>query len=120
MIKIFTSQTQSFGEKGEEEAVRFLKKGGFAIVERNVANKYGEIDIVAKKDGVHYFFEVKAGKHGSAVHPLENFHEAKLRKVRVSVEHYCLIHRIVNYQVQGIIVLFEGDGAPRVEIVDLS
>ncbi|MEK7106423.1 MAG: YraN family protein, partial [Patescibacteria group bacterium] len=42
----------------------FLMKQGFTILERNVANKFGEIDIVAKKKGLVYFFEVKAGKQG--------------------------------------------------------
>lgn len=119
MIRLFTSPTQSFGEKGEHEAVVFLKKGGFTIVERNVANKYGEIDIVARKGDTYYFFEVKAGKYGSSVHPLENFHQAKLRKFAVSVEHYCLIHKVTKYQTQGVVVIFDGECLQSVEVIDL-
>ena len=43
----------------------FLMKQGFEVVERNISNKYGEIDIVPRKDNAHYFFEVKTGRQGS-------------------------------------------------------
>ena len=121
-MKQFTSKTQRIGEKGEEIACMFLMKHGFAIVERNVANKFGEIDIVARSHGVYYFFEVKAGKSGGFVNPAENLTKEKLRKLFISVEHYCLTHKIKEYKVQGIVVLLprtEG-GEARVELIDLT
>lgn len=97
-------------------------KHGFSILERNVSNKYGEIDIIAKKRGIHYFFEVKAGMQGSWFNPAENLTKAKLRKFFVSVEHYCLTCNIKEYRVQGIIVLLpRGEsGEARIEMIDLS
>lgn len=99
----------------------FLMKQGFSIVERNVANKYGEIDIIAKKNEIHYFFEVKAGMQGSWFNPAENLSKAKLRKFIISVEHYCLTCNIREYRVQGIIVLLpRGEsGEVNVEMIDL-
>ena len=120
MIRIFTSPTQSTGEKGESAAVQYLKKEGFVIVERNVAGKYGEIDIVARKGKTHYFFEVKAGRVGSSIHPAENLHPAKIRKFLLTVEHYCLIHQIGDYRAQGVIVLQKPDGAYTVETIELN
>jgi putative endonuclease len=119
MIRIFTSKTQQSGEKGEREAVSFLKKQGFSIIERNVPNKFGEIDIVAKKKGEYRFFEVKAGKQGSWINPAENLSKDKIRKFLVSVEHYCLMHGIKRYKAQGIIVLQSTAGAYTVETIDL-
>ncbi len=100
----------------------FLMKHGFSIVERNVANKYGEIDIVAKKKDIYYFFEVKAGMQGSWFNPAENLTKAKLRKLLISVEHYCLTCNIREYRVQGIIVLLpRGDGGEvKIELIDLT
>ena len=117
-MKVFTSKTQKIGEKGEDEAVSYLKKQGFRIVERNIANKFGEIDIVAKKAGKYYFFEVKAGQKGGFVNPAENLTKAKLGKFLISVEHYVLVHNIKEYRAQGIIVLFR-QGSVSVEILDL-
>ena len=119
MIRLFTSPTQSFGEQGEQAAVSFLKAKGFQIIDRNVSNKFGEIDIVAKRDGICYFFEVKSGKRGGSVLPAENLTKAKLRKYLTSVEYYCLVHTVAEYQVKAIIVLFDQKGGKTIEIIDL-
>ncbi|MDO8555261.1 MAG: YraN family protein [bacterium] len=47
------------GQIGEEIVVKHLVKQGFDILDRNYRKKYGEIDIVAKKDGILHFVEVK-------------------------------------------------------------
>lgn len=121
-VKQFTSKTQKIGEIGEEKACMFLMKQGFTILERNVANKFGEIDVVAKKAGKHYFFEVKAGKQGGFVNPAENLTKEKLRKFSISVEHYCLINKIKDYRVQGVVVILprNEDLDSSIEIIDLT
>jgi putative endonuclease len=119
-MKVFTSKTQILGEKGEMVAAVFLMKQGFVIVERNVANKYGEIDIVAKKKGVWHFFEVKAGKQGSWFNPADNLTPAKLRKFTISAQHYCFTRNIKNYRIGGIIVLLAENREAIVEIIDLN
>lgn len=48
------------GVKGEDRAEIFLKKQGFVIIERNFHSKFGEIDIIAQKDNVVHFIEVKS------------------------------------------------------------
>lgn len=120
MIRVFTSKTQALGEQGEESAVVWLKSMGFEVIDRNVGNKYGEIDIVAKKKGIVYFFEVKAGRLGSLFNPAENLTQAKIRKFLISVEHYVLTHHIGNYRTEGIIVLLGQRGESKIELIDLS
>jgi len=51
---------QDIGRKGEEEACRFLRSLGYAIVARNWRTRFGEIDIVARDEDVLAFIEVKA------------------------------------------------------------
>lgn len=48
------------GKMGEDEAVRWLESQGFAVVERNVVNHGGEIDLVAREGDTLCFVEVKA------------------------------------------------------------
>ena len=50
---------QNIGKIGEETACKFLMKHGYQIILRNYWKKWGEIDIVAKKDRVIHFVEVK-------------------------------------------------------------
>ncbi len=48
------------GNLAEDKACKFLDKNGFFIVERNFYSRFGEIDIIAVKDEVLHFVEVKS------------------------------------------------------------
>jgi len=47
------------GILGEDKACNFLKKEGFKILQRNFYSKFGEIDIIAEKNAILHFIEVK-------------------------------------------------------------
>jgi putative endonuclease len=49
------------GNIAEDRAVKFLFENGFTIVERNFYSRFGEIDIIALKEEVLHFVEVKSG-----------------------------------------------------------
>lgn len=53
----------SAGAAGEEYAAKYLQDRGFQVLERNWRVKAGEIDIIAKKDELIYFVEVKYRKN---------------------------------------------------------
>ncbi len=80
---------------GEDIATRFLRKKGYRILERNVLRKWGEIDIVAEKEGVIRFVEVKSqsaildgSREMREYRPEEMAHTAKLKKVARSASLY--------------------------------
>ena len=76
-----------FGDKSENLATQFLEQEGFMILERNYfARKLGEIDIIAQKDEVLHFIEVKSGR--ADFDPIYNVTPAKLRKVINSAHYY--------------------------------
>lgn len=52
--------TRAQGRLGEDEAVRWLAAQGFEILDRNVVNHGGEIDVVAREGGYLCFIEIKA------------------------------------------------------------
>jgi uncharacterized protein (TIGR00252 family) len=70
---------KDYGAFGEELAAVELKKQGFSLLSRNYRKKTGEIDIIAEKDGVTYFVEVKA-KHNSDYSPPADSVTPKKRK----------------------------------------
>ncbi len=49
------------GNIAEDLACIFLDENGFTILERNFYSRFGEIDIIALKDDVLHFVEVKSG-----------------------------------------------------------
>ena len=75
-----------FGKAAENAAADFLKARGYKILERNYKNKFGEIDIIARQDGVICFLEVKARHSADFGLPQEAVCAAKQRQIsRVAV-----------------------------------
>ena len=90
---------QKVGEIGENVACRFLMKHGFEIVERNYWKKWGEIDIIAKKEGVVRFIEVKTVSCVTLdniehkidnYRPEDNIHPWKLKRLSRTIQTYLL------------------------------
>jgi putative endonuclease len=52
-------EKKELGKKGEGKALRFLKKRGYRIIEKNYVCKMGEMDIIAKEKDTLVFIEVK-------------------------------------------------------------
>ena len=54
------SNNYAKGKLGEDIAVNYLKNCGFEILDRNFAIKAAEIDIIAYKNNIVNFIEVKS------------------------------------------------------------
>ena len=64
------SRQKTVGKLGEDCAAQFLEAAGYTIVARNFRIRSAEIDIIAQRDGVLVFVEVKARsniRHGLPV-----------------------------------------------------
>ncbi len=70
------------GEAGELSAINYIKEKGYIIAERNYHSRYGEIDIIAKKDSLYVFIEVKYRKNTSYGYPREFVDGRKQDKIR--------------------------------------
>ncbi|MEK7642016.1 MAG: YraN family protein [Patescibacteria group bacterium] len=85
--------TRKTGDLGENIACSFLIREGFVVVDRNYLKKWGELDIVAKKDNMVHFFEVKSVTSKTfdqvgAHRPEDNVHSLKIRRIRRMIETY--------------------------------
>lgn len=58
ILKVLTSRRR-LGNFGENAAAQYLRRNGYKIIKRNYIGKHGEIDIIASKDSLIAFLEVK-------------------------------------------------------------
>ena len=72
---------RDIGEKGEEIAVKYLKKNKYKILERNYLTKLGEVDIIAKDKGILCFIEVKSRRSNLLGAPEEAISLKKKRQI---------------------------------------
>lgn len=90
----------SLGNRGEIVAARFLERLGYRIIERQLRNKFGELDLVAIHDDVVVFVEVKTRSTLAAGHPTEAITPAKQRKITRSALAYLKQRRWLERRVR--------------------
>ena len=78
-MKSDTPDRKSVGHAGEDIGCQFLESKGFKVLERNYRRPWGEIDIVAEKDGIVRFIEVKATT-GDSLHFYWSINEMNVAK----------------------------------------
>ena len=79
---------KNVGDYGEEFAAQLLENSGYRIIERNYAVKVGEIDIIAIRDGVIHFIEVKTRTGDQYGYPSEAVNSIKQNRIRRAAEQY--------------------------------
>lgn len=109
------------GKKGEEEAQKELERQGYRVLIRNYRCRTGEIDIIAEKDGVLVFVEVKTRTSLDFGLPQESVNfkkQARIRKVaQVFLAETKQFYRDISFCVVG--VQLDKTGMPKeVEIID--
>jgi putative endonuclease len=72
----------SLGKEGEEIALRYFRKRGYGIIERNYRTPFGEIDLIAKDGDVIVFIEVKTRADSAFGRPFEAVDRKKREKMR--------------------------------------
>jgi len=80
------------GKKGEDRAAEFLAEKGYEIITRNYRFRHAEIDIIAKKNKILVFVEVKTRTNTSYGMPEEFVDATKRRLIMKAAENYIFDH----------------------------
>ena len=107
--------TKNVGDKGEEKACAFLIQNSYRILERNWRTRSGEIDIIAEKDDVLVFVEVKALPSGNAETLSHELDLRKQRKIIKTANFFLLKHRKYNNsKIRFDVIVIDMPGLPSV------
>ncbi|MEK7596344.1 MAG: YraN family protein [Patescibacteria group bacterium] len=95
-VKHNKTEKQKIGEIGENIAVKHLVKQGYKILDRNFRKPWGEIDIIAKKNDILYFVEVKSVSYETVSYetsqndydPENNVDDWKIKRLNRAIQSY--------------------------------
>jgi putative endonuclease len=90
------SKCLTVGKQGEQFAVDFLKQRGYRILQRNYTQPYGEIDIIAQKNDLLIFIEVKTRTSSQFGSPLEAVTAKKQYQISRVAQTYLLAHKLTD------------------------
>ena len=85
VIKKNTKSTKARGNRGESAVCKYLEESGHEIVARNWKNKYCEIDVISRFNGILCFTEVKYRRAGGGLDAID---KKKLAQMRFAAELY--------------------------------
>ena len=108
---------RAIGSIGEEATAGFLAANGYEILERNYTIRGGEIDIIARKNGVLCFVEVKTRKDARFALAREAVTPAKQRRIAVTARFWLAETRSELQPRFDVIEVYYGEDfrAPRIE-----
>ena len=78
------STTREAGDRGEAMAAEYLRENGYEILASQFRCRFGEIDLIAEKDGVLLFVEVKLRTNLQYGAPREYVTVKKQEKLRAA------------------------------------
>lgn len=95
--------TRAKGNIAEDRGCDYLREKGFRILDRNVYNRFGEIDIIVLLDNVLHFVEVKSAQ--SYEQAVNNITASKLQKLNRTIQFYLQQKRLnLDYCVDALII----------------
>ena len=78
--------TKILGRWGEELAARHYRKQGWSVLAMSYRCRFGEIDVIAEKNGLVAFVEVKLRRDDRYSAAAEQVNTAKQRRLRATAE----------------------------------
>ena len=126
MIKLYSYYTMIYkaqhkagihGRLGEETAKKYLVNNGYTILHTNFHSKFGEIDIIAEKDSMLVFIEVKTrSDHFKFGLPEEAINYLKMRKIKRTIYEFFIKnpeYKFKNWKINLITVVLNSFEQPK-------
>ena len=118
MSEVGGQPRREFGDEAEQTAAAFLEAAGYQIHHRNYRCRHGELDVVAEKDGVVCFVEVRMRSTAVWGDPSHTVSGKKQRRVVNAAQHYLqrFAHELRDRMIRFDVISVVGRGSDaRVE-----
>lgn len=114
------TRSHRFGQRAESLAAAHLARRGWRILARNWRFHHKEVDIVAERDGVVAFVEVKARSAGGWGSPYEAISAGKRRELARAARAWVAAHGRAGemYRFDAIIVVLDRRGTVLEHVED--
>ena len=112
-----TKATNSFGELGERVAARWLERQGYTVLARRWRSGHRDIDVIAERDGIVAFVEVKTRAALEFGDPVEAVHAQKQRSLVRSAREWMARHERAVREAGGASALASGEREFRFDVI---
>lgn len=106
------------GSLGEDIAVNYLKSKGYEILDRNYRTSIGEIDIIAIREDILVFVEVKSRTNFNYGYPYEFVNWKKQEKIIKSSYIYMKYKNLYKYQIRYDIIQVYLQKEPKIHHIE--
>ena len=122
ILEILTPK-RLIGNFGEREAIKLLRKGGYRILAKNYTALDAEIDVIARKDNVTAFIEVKTRsiKHlgYKEARPASSVTPEKQRKIIKAAKYY-VGHHTTDTRLRLDVIEVYLEDSPRLKVKEIK
>lgn len=99
------------GREGEDEAVKYLEKKGYRVIERNFLCRQGEIDIIAIDNNYIVFIEIKTRTSNEYGLPSESVTTKKIKHIKKAIQYYLYKRNLENENIRvDVIEIYAKEG----------
>lgn len=108
-----SNKRQSLGRWGEEFAANYLAQKGYEIIEQNMRNEYGEIDLITMFEKTLVFVEVKTRSSESFGFPEESVTAVKQAHLIDTAQAYLQANPELNMEWRIDVIAIQSDPAEQ-------
>ncbi len=98
------------GNIGEMKSCEYLESVGYLIIEKNFRCAFGEIDIIAKREDIICFVEVKTRASSSYGEPQESVNPQKIARIRNTASYYLELKNLNSFDVSFDVISIKVSG----------
>lgn len=107
------------GKHGEAWAVQFLIEHNFNILAVNWRHSYYEIDIIAFKENMLHFIEVKTRHNNEFTYPEESVNRKKMNHLKMAADYFLEQNAQYKWIQYDVIAIMAADNFPaQIEFIE--